>query len=295
MSKLADVAGFASLQLESRDMDPAYPVLKERVRVLSDNAKHRYVFLYLAYYNIASAERAFHDPEPSLYPTGTERRNLRTLDALTEHWNSIDDLVTRHGGWRSWLTSGFTGNPEQDYLTLRDVTLRQPWGNGRWAAYKGAEVLQKVLDYNVVATDMGNDGSSGPLSGLESVFGPRPSTDVVRWADSAGFTLQASLRKFGVDLAIDELETVLCNWHSLEAGDYYSGHDIDLMQEQILQAERLSGKRLTELWTARRQALPVWTLGELNGYEGVDKTRKRAYAEAGLLLDRSQSWRTTSS
>jgi hypothetical protein len=37
---------------------------------------------------------------------------------------------------------------------------------------------------------------------------------------------------------------------------------------------------------ARRRALPNAYLGELHGWSGTDKTRKRAYRDTGVILER---------
>lgn len=626
---LSDVATFARLQLESQDMDPAYPILRARIASLpNDEERHRYVFLYLAYYSLASAEIAYNDPNALKLPTGFERRGLRAEGDILKHRQSLSNL-TWLSGYRRWLEGGLTGDREADYLWIRDVTLREPWGNGRWAAYKAqpesepvltpsgwrpigelavgdsvigadgratrvvgvypqgerdvyrveftdrswvrcdaehlwqvrhiahgsvrvlttaeigagrrqrsgntwwavplvanavdyeprdlpldpyvlgvllgdgnlgphgsvrftsadaevaaeverrlpagcvvksgalynhaivyengrrysrsrpnavrnaiaelglrgarawekfvpdsymfatpderllllqglldtdgyaltsgaglsvtseplaqaavdivrslgglarltsyegtnrrvyravlhlppgvpafrlsrkaarsgqrkrngfnrtiariepsgredavcirvaapdqlyvtrgyvvthntAEVLEKVLGYPITATDMGNDGSSGPMQGLETLFGARPAgrEEAVQWADDLGLALQSSLRRYGVDLAIDELETVLCNWHSMAKGNYYSGSDIDGIQEQLLHAEA-AGADVAPLWQARRAALPEWTLGEVNGWVGEDKDRKRAYQRTGAVLRRTDPW-----
>ena len=90
---------------------------------------------------------------------------------------------------------------------------------------------------------------------------------------------------YGVDLPWSQLETVLCDFHSLERGHYYVGHDIDQMLEAVNRPEVDPEVRHLIL-RARQATLPHRYLGELQGWDGVDKQRRVAYAATGAVLDR---------
>lgn len=281
-------ARFVELQLESRDMDPVYPVLRARVADFDLADRVRYCLLYCAYYHLGSAELAFRGLRGPR-PTGIERRGLRSQEAMDRHLTALQPFMDPFT-YMSRLTDGFGADPVRNYYQLRDYTLLSPaaggsgiWGNGRWASYKTAEVLIEVCDLNAVVADMGNEGSSGPRQGLEVLFGRTFSTTE---ADEAGWALQQEFAESGVALpTIAQIETALCNWHSLVRGRYYSGHDIDEMQEHID-----IGGWGDELRQARLHALPAFTLGELNGWHGVDRARMTAYRDAHVVLRRNELW-----
>jgi len=184
-----------------------------------------------------------------------------------------------------------TKDPQESWRRLQRL-LRQPYGNGRWAAYKTGEILMKVNGYRLEPTDMGNDFSTGPRQGLALFFdvvkGNGP--DALRELDKQGELLRLTLAyDYGIVLPIEELETALCDFHALTDGRYYVGHDIDSMQEQIQNAAadfRKGGELVEEIWMAREKALPRAYLGEFTGRNGVDRRRLSAYSHTGEILCR---------
>src|SRR5260221_8035979 len=71
---------------------------------------------------------------------------------------------------------------------------------------------------------------------------------------------------------------MLCEFHSMAEGRYYPGHDIDLLQEQMLAAQ-LPAETMHELWAFRRKTFDTPYLGEYMGWSGVDKARNRFYRD----------------
>ena len=51
---------------------------------------------------------------------------------------------------------------------------------------------------------------------------------------------------------IEQVETILCDFHALAEGRYYVGHDIDQMQEQLDRARALLRNHLAESEEAAR-------------------------------------------
>jgi len=289
---------FARLHLESQDIDPLYPVLRELQRGMGPEQALWHSLLYVAYYNVASSTLAFANyPEPAAImgplaslPTGIERRGLRGGAPLSQHTAALEDMAFTYGGLRQWLTRRFTGNPRTDWNLLQH-TFQEAWGNGRWAGYKTAEVLMKVNGFPLEATDMGNAFSTGPRQGLALFYTPIEgnTTAAVRELDEQGWDLHKRMAQEGVHLGIEQLETVLCDFHAMAEGRYYVGWDIDSLQEQLDVAwQRGIDRRplLGPVWAARKAGLPHRYLGELNGWKGVDRARGRQYRDTGRVLGR---------
>lgn len=296
-SKVRDVAAFAGWQLASTDIDPVYPVLRELQREMSEDEALWFTFVYVAFYNLPSATIFYPELLKSLYdilpyvprtlfslPTGVERRGLRGGTNMINHLTDLVNIWEANGqSLRTWLTRDFTDDPRANWTALQ-ATLRDVLFNGRWAAYKTGEILKVVNGFPVEPTDMGMAFSSGPRWGLDLLYGElRGNTPaVLRELDDRADDLLRILRgDYGLNIAIEQLETVLCDFHSLHEGRYYVGHDIDQMQEQILAAG--DNDVLAALWDAREEALPQWTLGEVNGWQGVRKPLKTLYRETGML------------
>lgn len=313
-AKLADIARFAALHLDSRDIDPVYPVLKRALQVHADYEDMILwaSLLYVAYYHLPSGLYAWEViwqscpcgppvatwfAPPTLLrfagrlsglPTGTERRGHRGGRVMGHLYALAGAMDTFNGSPRKWLRQGFTRDPRHNWRRVQE-TLLAVHGNGRWAAYKTAEVLQKVHDWPLEPTDMGNQYSSGPRHGLALLY-PNVEgngADAIKILDAQGEDLRQRLIDLtGRPMDIAQVETILCDFHSLAQGNYYVGHDIDLMQQQIETFPYWSPQAKTMLWHDRADALPRAYLGECNGWLGVDAKRKKRYQQQGVILGR---------
>lgn len=306
MTVLADLALFAEWHVLSGDIDPAYPVLSELANAghLGDTNADLVDFLltYVAFYDLGSACAAlWHNlwrPATGVHPsaaadllhlpTGTERRGHRSPSSLARH---LDDLTARHHGYgtlANWLSTGLTDDPEQSWHAV-GALLRSVHGNGRWAAYKTCELLATVAGWPLTATDAGHDFSTGPRQGLAivapataAITGSRPA-DVARLdriTDELGSILAD---EHGVSLPIEQLETVLCDFHALADGRYYVGHDIDMMLEQVAGHRALTYDDRGRLLDARANVFNPFWLGEANGWAGVRRQLKPLYRNHGVI------------
>lgn len=294
------LAAFARLHVSSGDIDPAYPVIGwiERDLELDDDAAIWHTLVYVAYYNLTSAVELWQDWDwllealkahvlsgysdgPLKLSTGTERRGLRGGRNMALH---LLDLQRVHGLYGSWGEAlGARGMKWAGIMEQVDGIH----GNGRWAAYKVAEMLQAVHGWPISAPDMGNDDSSGPVAGLKLVY-PDLDLRTVAALDAAADALRDRLSyDHDVQLPWSQLETVLCDWHAMCEGRYYVGHDIDQQLEQVMKPNVPGSVRETIL-RARAATLPHAYLGELepNRWHSVDKQRKVAYAATGQVLSR---------
>lgn len=296
-SNLADLATFARWHVASGDIDPVYPVLGSLIDRWALDAEDalRFVLLYVAYYDLGSAVSAWDagawvpgrglDSRFALLPTGTERRGLRGGINLVTHIDSLDGRLAG-GGLVPWLTSRFGDDPFTNWK-IAEATLRSVEHNGRWAAYKTGEIMATVLGLPLAPTDAGHDFSSGPRSGLALVYpkvakykGSRSGTV----AALDGFTedLRSDMADRGVVLPVEQLETVLCDWHAVVEGRYYVGHDIDLMLEQVGRPHVTESAR-ADIDAARGASFDGRWLGEVSGWSGVRPKLKRLYRDAGRV------------
>jgi hypothetical protein len=303
--KLAtDLATFAYWHIKSGDIDPVYPVLETLHSILcnDDEEALRFTLLYVTYYNLPSAIGAWSRnvfnqqgrlPELSIakYATGTERRAHRMPHKLIEHLDYLDGIAANYGSLTAWLTHDLTDNHYHNWRLLQD-RLRSVRHNGRWAAYKTGEILATVHKYPLKPTDAGHDFSSGPRKGLvdcypesAAITGFKP--DAVNALDKLTHDLQEFLNlNVGSHVPIEQVETVLCDWHSLLKGGYYVGHDIDVMLEQANKAVStgvLIDIDYDELMFAREQEFAHCWLGEYNNWNGIRKDLKTLYRDSGEL------------
>lgn len=294
------LAQFAGWQLESGDIDPAYPVLAALAVDLGlDRAGTvDLVFAYVAFYNLASALRVLDDagsPWPPWgtfdkwlkLPTGTERRAHRSPARLLDHLVALDRLRESHGGLDRWVDAQMSPNGPWASWNALEAALRDIYGNGRWAAYKTGEILA-YFGWPVAPTDAGHDFSTGPRAGLvlvdpdADVPGNDPAT--VARLDVLTEALRREVEdELGVPLPVEQLETVLCDYHALVAGRYYVGHDIDQQLQQLVLAP-LSNEMRALAADARRASFDERWLGEVGGWAGVRPDLRRLYRDEGRLV-----------
>ncbi|MDT0377251.1 hypothetical protein RM572_00475 [Streptomyces sp. DSM 42041] len=285
-----DYTRFHQAAVDSRDIDPVYPVLAHLAATegWDEEATTRAILLHVAYYDFGSALTAAHlhlndevpfSRLPTALPCATERRSHRQPAKLAAHLTALDLELRTHGTARGWLGQALHGHSRRaDFEHLARHAARVH-GNGRWAAYKTAEMLWKVAGWPVTAATLAMDSATGPRQGLALLAGRRPLTE------ATAQELCADLASARLPAGPEEVETTLCDFHALHSGAYYVGHDIDQMQAQLSRAH--TTPLTPAAWQARAATLPHPYLGELNGWTGVDRRRKRAYADTGRILTRS--------
>lgn len=290
-----DYARFHELALTSQDVDPVYPVLSHIGSALNldRDARLWLTLLHVAYYHLGSALEVFAArPTPGLppvallkAPTGTERRAHRTPAKLAAHLAALADAAESAGSLGLWLDGGLAGETSRrarwNIITGRVMRI---YGNGRWAAFKSAEMLWKVNGLDLAAPDMGHAHSTGPRHGLGLLFDGLPTgsgaADVAR-LDQVSDDLCGWLAERGLHAPVEEVETTLCDFHSLARGNYYVGHDIDQMQAQL---RRRPSELTTTAMQARSAVFAARYLGEVNGWAGVRKPLRRAYMTGKQLV-----------
>ena len=277
------------------DYDPFLPMLWYLERDMAPEEALWYSCLFIAYYNPGSAWLAFSSCKsilrmPSVWklPMESARRSLYG-GKIRGHISYLIEAARMAGGLLRFFTRGFGQDPKENWAILQN-NIRQLPGCGRWVGYIFGGILRKVHGFPVCQPDMGNQGSSGPKNGLILLTGE--STDA-----AADKLLKKTLKHITVhwwehrhvpepeyDYGVQESTT--CDFNSMNKGRYYIGRDIDRDQYRIRRAEKATGTRLRSLWTARRLVFPPQYLGELNGWEGIDKERLKVYVQTGEVVDR---------
>lgn len=293
----SDFLVFSYHQINCRDVDPMYDVLKalhNRLEMTIEQRIHHVMF-YLTYYNIASSQKLWNagmlmpqTVKEAKHPTGIERRGFRDGMGVIRHLCSLYQQVNEHATWEGWITQGWHDNEMKYNWTMTEDTLQRVWGNGRWASYKGSELLQKVCGMGLMPFDMGHEYSSGPRKGLALLYPEEcpshsdQSKPAIRKLNELSDDLHQRMIDHGINVAdIGEVETCCCDFHSLVEGRYYVGHDIDHMQESLYKADELTQQ---QVFQARGESLPINYLGECTGRQGVDKERCTHYKRTGEIL-----------
>lgn len=305
-----DFVHFSQRQYDCLDYDPFHPMLAHMSKGLPLENALWLSTLYMAFYNIGSAWVAFKNSDPCRplpdwalkLPIGVQRRNLRG-GLVGKHLEDFSRQAAPIGGLHSFLTLGFERLLTRNWGHLQE-RLNGVWGNGRWGCYTLGELYQKVNRLPATPTDIMNDGSSGPRSGLAYLLGidrDLPVADLDKHAEQL-FKKVRPLIKTRIwylpegwyDYGM--LESQLCDFNSLRKGNYYIGRDIDRDQERIRDTEtalkRLGQptKLLDEVWSVREAVFDKRYLGEFNGWRGRTEYANTHYQRTGKIVDHADAF-----
>ena len=278
-----DFCKFSANYINSRDIDPVYPVLKNTYRHfgLSINDSIWFTYLYVTYYNLNSAEYMWNRfPHPSYisgdctHPTGVERRGFRGNDLARVNVHSMMDITG--GDLESWVIDSSQPMGRAGWQNMRKAFEMVKW-NGPWSSYKWCDLMNNVHDIEIEAADIGIGGggkNAGPVPGLVLLTGEDwkvCATDVAMQEELLEMSLDAGVPFNG----LDQMETALCDFKNVHAGRYYNGHDIDDMQQKLDDD--------SIFWAARWDVIPHEYLGEANDWHGVRKHLKSQYIQNGRI------------
>lgn len=275
-------------QFVSSDFDAEHPVCLWLIKKhgLSYRQSLWLSFLYMAFYDEASAWVVFKSADPftiptnTAFPIGMNRRNLFG-GKIDQHFESLRQVAQTAS---DWPTHNFTGVPWRDWEIL-NTNLGTVWGNGRFAKYTTAEMLQKVAGVSVEITGFDNKDSSGPADGIARIYGcTRDIPTLDTHAEIAYNRVIASgLRPTYTTVDRGVVESVLCNFSGCCRNKFYSGRNVDRQQERIKRVEAM-GHTLPDLWEARQAVFRKADLGELAGWGGIDRERLKSYTQTGKIL-----------
>lgn len=295
---VVDVERFTTFAYWSRasgDIDPVYPVLRQLLTQPGlDDDPMGLVFCYVAFYSLPAALDTWLDGwrpgrkmtrEQMGRRTGVERRGHRDLRVFERHVASLGERARDYGSLRAWLEAERLDEPRAEWRRLQTI-LQEPYGNGRWAAYKTGEILTSVLGWPARPTDAGHANSTGPRQGLAeiapdtaSIRGTAPAAiaDLDRWTEAVGSLLEGET---GEPWPVEQVETVLCDWHAVRHGSYYVGHDIDLL---LAHTWASSDRVRPRVMAARADVFEPRWLGECSGWDGVRRNLKTLYHDQGEI------------
>lgn len=285
----ADYGTFHQLAVTTSDVDPVYPVLRHILADATPAERTEAIVLYVAYYDLGSGLTAVAERRagtsiadlPLNLPCATERRAHRDRRQLARHLGHLHEVARHHDGLHRFLSQELPAAPRSAWSAVR-TRVELVHGNGRWASYKTAELLQKVAGWPIDAPDMGMAGASGPAHGLRMLIADEGDPPAVM--ERHGATVAAGLHVDGrPGTELSTVETTLCDFHALADGNYYVGHDIDAMQAQL---DHAPAPAAALAFAGRAAALPHAYLGEISGWHGVDRARKRVYRETGQIVER---------
>lgn len=280
-----DMLRFAVPYWDSRDIDPAYPVLKHLATGLTASETVRLCVYHVTYYDLGSTLTAYIDgdtgprPEGHRLTTGTERRGNRTPSVLAANMASWADAT--RGDYAGYLLDNLPQDRRAAWRECR-TRIEAVKGNGRWASYKLTELLAFVADAPLEPADMGHADSSGPRKGLQLLNPDLPggkTPPVVAKLDTVSRALTRTVA-VATDrpYRVEHVETLLCDFYSLTRSHYYVGHDIDHM---LHQANRARPDVRAAILDARAATLPPQFLGEQQGWDGVRPHLKTLYTRTG--------------
>lgn len=276
---------FARIQLQTKDIDPQFCLLDRFYKMYDVPKKHRlwHTLIYLTWYHFGSAEEIWRlYPEQRLIkkqhilPTGKNRRLFRGTNKAVDYLNGITD---KFGDVTMWAEKHIGDGGKGGWVRAREA-FEGIHSNGPWSSYKWCDMLKFVHHYPITAPDIGDKKGlgAGPIAGLASLTG-------LSWQECADKKIAMRLyrkckHEHGISLnGLDQLESILCNWQGVIGGRYYTGHDIDRDQSQLLEDSKL--------WRVRPKVYDECTLGEnkKNKWHGIRKEFKVLYRDEGVIYD----------
>lgn len=285
MTKLEDYAHLHWEETRTWDIDPHYPILKHIGDTLPTQDDKAWLTLrHAAFYHLGSTLRSYTEsPGPNLpnkhltLPVSSNRRGFRVPQRLRQHWDHLLTQIEQAGGPANYLTPTTTGTQGWQQIFTK---AQHTYGNGRYFAYKIAELSKEVMGHNITAPDAGHTYSTGPRRGLAWLHPNLPQGNNPQTINTLNQITTQLAQTIG-EPAIERVETSLCAFDSLNKGRNYLGLYIDEQQHQLNQTP----SDLTQTaYNARQQHIPNTYLGELNGWHGIQKQKLTTYRDERRLI-----------
>lgn len=238
-------------------------------------------------------------------PCSGKRRAHRRADRMASYFCSVKSAAGVWGGLWAWLRRGVDGMPPSRIYPALTQWLGHLDGNGAWAAYRTAELLSTVLTAHadeqlragmVISTppELTHDYShSSARTGLSllvhgltvrAMRGVDELVSGVHRLDVAVSALQMRMGKVGIFAPANVLGRTLADYAECHDTRGYVGHGIDAQQAQL---HRVDGELVWEAWRARRAVFEPAYLGEVSGWVGPQKDRRKVYAHEGRIVVRT--------
>jgi len=292
MNTYKDFDLFTRALVNSRDVDPTYPVLNSIIKHF-DFEPEWFAFVYVGFYSIETAIKMCKimptkdDWKPVVFKQkrndglltkfGHERRGTaRNIDVQIKMFDEIVDFIKGI----NMIQMGVVGDPpdldNNEEFRAAIATLPQ---HSTWACFKLAEVFEKALGYkHFQIKDLGIEGkdpnsSDGTVAGLRLLTGGKDLNFDKSW--------YSIWNKFGVELAkaykydVGEVETSFCKFNKMTEGKYYVGHDID----EFYELEHILGGDYDKIMS-KHFDVQLWNHGK-----GLQKELKNKYSTEGYIYN----------
>ncbi len=292
---LADLARFARLEVETRDVEP-WADLIHNLHLQGDLDLEQTLWLatlYNTYDDLGSAWAVFRR-WPSLrewaespdyedvttYNCTQERRNLRGGRVLRRFASTVAEVGS--SSLLDWMARPLEGNsPQADFVRLTGH-MRRVWGVGRQAAFEWAEFAAKCAGMPVDCGDAQLWESEGPRRSLQRLYdNPTPTR---RWLNARLEDAMDRLAAEGVPLAVVDFETIICDFNVMRDGRYYVGRHLAALREEIEAAPPEDRTALDRAWDA---FVPEPWRGIA---PGIVKAHERIYRDTGWIIDQPTTW-----
>lgn len=264
---ILSIQEFGTHLIQSGDLDPVYLMLNKAE--LDPDTKARWCLAYWCLYHAGAASyiaerkdyfwgtlaKAAGNSEPA--PTGTGDRWPRGKER--RHWRGEQAL-------QSWceLQQRYNQAPEQfvkllkerapEYTSVQNF-VQSHRGFGPWMSFKIADMLEQVIGVHVDFTEasvfMFKDPKEAAIrywrraQGLADNAKPRDPEAAIQtvvrhlleyFAEKKGHLAPNKQRLVG----LQEIETILCKWKSMENGHYPPGNDIHELKTGLLPWSKVS-------------------------------------------------------
>lgn len=280
----ADFELYSRALIESKDVDPVYPVVKWIVERY-DFQPEWFVFVYTAFYNLESAIIMCREmPDTASWDQGrfiSMRNNSELRKFGHERRGSCRNIQNQIGLFEDAIhfVDRLPPSEELDNRGFRDGLMACSF-QGEWASFKAAELFEKSLDYKTLTIhDLGLEGkdpnrNDGPVGGLRWLYGRdnRYTENIYPTWNRFGAALAEA---WGVDMG--EVETCLCKWHKVVTGKYWIGHDI----AEFFELAHVMGQKDYNAMMGSIFHPALW-----EGMTEFPKQYKQTYARSGSLINK---------
>lgn len=278
-------------------------VLKEwvRRRNLSLQEKYELAFLFAVTYCVESTVICFENQRENGRLTDTQLQGLKSIlvfqsDRKYMKWK--DNFERCMNYWydnnrdaKRFLESVSTGNVINLEKAIKTVSSWVMFG--RFSSFLFLETLVELTSYEIKNTTIDWKHGDTATSGLLNLFG---FDDSANRFDKTGklamntnnmdtmlkFTIQ-NIAKAGGVTNVTEVETSLCAYRKLYKGSRYNGYYLDRMLEEIYAMEKQFPAVSKELIDIRLATCNRKYLGEVGGWRGIRKDKKKLYKETGII------------
>lgn len=290
---LADLATFARIEIESRDVEPWALTLRSLYDqgTVDQEGAHWLVKAYNAFDDLSSgwgfvqrwpspdAWRTAADRASVIdFPCTQERRGLRG-GRVAKHYDSYLESLAGQTQVQ-WFRTGYLGRDPADDFVYVLAHVRAIWGVGRQTAFEWAEFVEKVLDVPILAADAQLWESEGPRRSLQKMYGnPAPT---LNWLNDRAAECRQMLADEGVALSWEDFETIICDFNVMRDGRYYPGRHLAALREEIDAIPAADRGPLDAAWAA---VVPDAWAGIR---PGIDKALCKVYRDTGKILDAAQ-------